>query len=67
MEPLLLSVKHGAAPDGRIMAVITSGGHPRVDPGKPCTVCSVGVFDTDAEAHAWFNQMNVERPWESRQ
>lgn len=53
--------------DGEILAVISTGGHPQIPGSGQCVVCDAKKFPTEEDAREWFEQMKVERPWETRQ
>ena len=57
----------GKIPDGRTLAVITTGGHPQLNPDETANVLAVEVVKSMKEAKQWFRKMQAERPWETRQ
>lgn len=59
----------GPAKDGRKLAIITQGGHPQKPGSGTCEVLTVEVVDgwDQAKIDAWFERMQAERPWETRQ
>ena len=57
----------GRAEDGRLLAIISSGGHPQISGSGQCTVLGVEVVKSMKDAKRWFRQARVERPWETRQ
>lgn len=67
MSDLMLTV--GPTEDGRKLAIITSGGHPQIPGSGPCTILTLELLDNipNGDAHAWFEQMKIEKPWETRQ
>ena len=65
MGDLILSIGH--ALDGRLVAVITTGGHPQINPEEKTLVLAVEVISSEEEGKKWFKRMQIERPWEERQ
>lgn len=67
MSGLRLTV--GPAKDGRMLAIITEGGHPKIPGSGPCTVLTLELVSRipNGDTAAWFEQMKAERPWETRQ
>lgn len=65
MSDLTLTI--GETEDGRMLAIVSSGGHPQNPGSGVCTVQSVEVVESRKEAKAWFERMKAERPWEIRQ
>jgi hypothetical protein len=57
----------GEAKDGRILAIITEGGHPQMAGDRQCKVCELRISEGADSDSAWFDNMIIERPWETRQ
>ena len=49
----------GRALDGRLIAAITEGGHPQIDPEKTTIVLDVSVVQSVAEGKRWFTIQRV--------
>lgn len=64
-----LTLTVGPTPDGRRLAIISTGGHPQRPSSGPATVLHVEVIDgwDRKKLEDWFAQMKSERPWETRQ
>ena len=58
----------GPARDGRIIAIISSGGHPQRPDSGVCHVCTVAVVDgwSKSKIKAWFKRMVIQRPWDRK-
>lgn len=65
MSELVLSV--GKARDGRLLAIVTTGGHPQINPNETTIVLAVEVVQSQEEANEWFEKAQIERPWITRQ
>ena len=52
--------------EGRLMGVVTSGGHPTVEPDQVCIVLDCEVADTQQELLDWFDTVQVTQPWRRR-
>jgi hypothetical protein len=64
-----LDLTVGPAKDGRRIAIISTGGHPQRPGSGLCTVLTLELVSEipNGDTNAWFEQMKVERPWETRQ
>ena len=65
MSDLKLTV--GRDSQGRMLAIISTGGHPQINPEVQTTILTVEIVKNMKEAKAWFKQQSLERPWETRQ
>lgn len=67
VEPLDLTI--GKALDGRRIAIISRGGHLQRPGSGVMEVLTVEVVDGwgRCKIDAWWQQMQAERPWETRQ
>lgn len=55
--------------NGRVLVIITDGGHPQAPGSEDCIVCALAWLDElpNRDPEAWFKQQVEERPWETRQ
>lgn len=66
-DELLMTV--GPAGDGRMLAIISRGGHPQRPGSGTCEVLTVELVANipGGDTGAWFKKMQLEKPWETRQ
>lgn len=64
-----LTLMVGPANDGRKLAIISTGGHPQRPNSGKCVVLTVELVSNipGGDTDAWFERMQKERPWETRQ
>lgn len=64
-----LTLTVGPARDGRMLAIVSEGGHPQRPGSGRCVVLTLALVSEieNKDTQAWFERMKVERPWESRQ
>lgn len=55
----------GLDPRGRGLVAIVTMGQPQLG-DENVNVLSLEIVKTEAEAKAWFEQVKIDRPWETR-
>lgn len=62
-----LRLTYGRDPQGRMLAIISEGGHVQLPGSGPMTVLAVEVVKNAKEAKRWGREQMETRPWETRQ
>ena len=55
---------YGPALDGRMLAILSRGGHPQIPGSGVCEVLAVEVCPTMKQAKQWKRTMLAAKPWE---